>query len=213
MNRLVLALLLLALAPKPPHGPTSLSLAARVWDTTHPTGVVLQNDPDGALALDFPQAPDSQNYLYNVKPPRNLFSGATSLTYTMSLVVTGTPIFNFMTEPGNTCPTPPASARPFFLANNDWSGEFGRWWSNPSAYTLSADSAPVVLTVPLTPDRWSSVYGRFGNEDATTLVGWNDAISHVTGIGLTFGGGCFFGHGVNVSGGTARFRLEGLTVQ
>ena len=24
-------------------------------------------------------------------------------------------------------------------------------------------------------------------------------------IGVTFGGGCFFGHGVNVSGGAARF--------
>ena len=107
MNRLQLAGVCFMLAGSiifsmggKPHGPTSLLLTARVWDTTHPTGVVLQNDPDGALAFDFPQAPDSQNYLYNVKPPQHLFSGASSLTYTMSLVVTGTPIFNFMTEPG-----------------------------------------------------------------------------------------------------------------
>jgi hypothetical protein len=29
---------------------------------------------------------------------------------------------------------------------------------------------------------------------------------------MTFGGGCFFGHGVNVSGGTARFALISYTI-
>jgi hypothetical protein len=30
---------------------------------------------------------------------------------------------------------------------------------------------------------------------------------NVGNIGMTFGGGCFAGHGVNISGGTARFSL------
>ena len=64
----------------------------------------------------------------------------------------------------------------------------------------------------LTPDQWSSVYGKTGNYDATALAGFRDALANLGHIGMTFGGGCFFGHGVNVSGGTARFVLIGYTI-
>jgi hypothetical protein len=35
--------------------------------------------------------------------------------------------------------------------------------------------------------------------------GFVETIKKMGNIGVTFGGGCLFGHGVNVSGGTARF--------
>ena len=64
----------------------------------------------------------------------------------------------------------------------------------------------------LTPDRWSSVLGKFGNYDAASLAGFSAALQNVSSLGLTFGGGCFFGHGVNVSNGTARFILSEYSV-
>ena len=111
---------------------------------------------------------------------------------------------------GNTC-IAPATVRPFLLAHDDWSSEYGRWWSNPIAYELTAGST--TLTVPLTSDAWSDVNGRFGNYDAATAAAFNDAITHMTKVGLTFGGGCFFGHGVSVSNGTANFYLTDYEVR
>jgi hypothetical protein len=52
------------------------------------------------------------------------------------------------------------------------------------------------LAVPLTPDQWSSVFGRFGKQNATTLNGFQDVLGNLGHVGMTFGGGCFFGHGV-----------------
>jgi hypothetical protein len=62
----------------------------------------------------------------------------------------------------------------------------------------------VTMTVPLTPDQWSSVYGKPGNLNATTLAGFHDALTNLGHVGMTFGGGYFAGHGVNVSGAGAR---------
>ena len=42
--------------------------------------------------------------------------------------------------------------------------------------------------------------------------GFQDALGDLGHVGMTFGGGCFFGHGVNISGGTARFSLISYTV-
>ena len=95
--------------------------------------------------------------------------------------------------------------RPFIWAHQNSPGDFDRWWSNPIAFELSAGSA--TITVPLAPDQWSSVNGKVGNADAGALAGFQSALKAVSSLGLTFGGGCFFGHGVDVSGGTARFVL------
>jgi hypothetical protein len=54
---------------------------------------------------------------------------------------------------------------------------------------------------------WSDVIGEFGTLSATTQAGFAATLASVSQIGMTFGGGCFFGHGVNVSGGTAAFEL------
>jgi hypothetical protein len=32
-------------------------------------------------------------------------------------------------------------------------------------------------------------------------------------VGFTFGGGCFFGHGVSVSGGKAKFYVTSFTIK
>jgi len=56
------------------------------------------------------------------------------------------------------------------------------------------------------------MYGKSGDDDATALAGFQDALGNLGRVGMTFGGGCFFGHGVNVSGETARFALISYTI-
>jgi hypothetical protein len=60
---------------------------------------------------------------------------------------------------------------------------------------------------------WSSVNGRFGNENAETRFGVEKALLNVTRLGLTFGGGCSFGHGIRVSAGAASFALAEYAIR
>ena len=183
--------------------PGTLSLSANLWKTiSGPQDFPLTNDAGGALTFDFPPSPDSMNYLYNTRPPSTI---AGRVMVSLQVITTGAPVFNYMLEPGNTCVTA-ATVRPFLWAHQDSPAEFDRWWANPLAHQLAAGSA--TLTVPLTADQWSSVNGKFGNADASATAGFQAALKSVTSLGLTFGGGCFFGHGVNVRGGTARFVLS-----
>lgn len=69
------------------------------------------------------------------------------------------------------------------------------------------------IGVPLQPEHWSSVDGKFGNTDAETRFGFEKALLNVTRLGVTFGGGCSFGHGIRVSGGTAKFTLTQYAIR
>ena len=68
---------------------------------------------------------------------------------------------------------------------------------------MRSPPAPNTITVPLTADAWSSVNGKVGNADPETKFAFDKALLNVSRFGVTFGGGCSFGHGVNVRGGTA----------
>lgn len=105
------------------------------------------------------------------------------------------PIFDFKTEESNTGTTP-SNFRFLLWKNNKDSGELSRWWSNPSCVFLAPGE--FILEVDLTPDKWSSVYGKFGNLDSTTLAGFNACKQGIGDIGVTFGGGSAFGHGVRL---------------
>jgi hypothetical protein len=118
-------------------------------------------------------------------------------------------IFNNRLEDSNTC-AGAATVRAFFWAHDNGEGEFDRWWSTP-AQVLAAGLR--TFAIPLAADRWSSVFGKTGNADATAREGFVSATRNVSRLGLTFGGGCFFGHGVVAQGGTARFSLLAYLVQ
>jgi hypothetical protein len=143
-----------------------------------------------------------------------------SLKATIDIVTTGNAVFLYDTEPGNTCNTP-ATVRFFVqvLENKNpppyiMIDEHARWWSNPVALVLQDTGGPVVLTAPIDPAQWSNVSGHKGDFNADTLAGFNSAMQDHNGIGFTFGGGCFFGHGVGLAaGGTARFTLSDLRVE
>jgi hypothetical protein len=191
--------------PAPPG--TALSLQATDWNTISvPRAFRFTNGAGGHLLFDFPTN-GSINYLYNVKPPKEING---SIAVSVQITTNGFVIFNYLTEPFNTCTTP-ASVRPFIWANQNSSAEFDRWWSNPTTLTLAAGAA--TLAVKINPDQWTSMNGKRGNADAASLSGFNGAIRNVSSLGLTFGGGCFFGHGVYVEGGTAQFRLDSYRIE
>ena len=190
----------------PAQSSSILSLRTTDWETiSAPAIFPLNNDSSGHLMFDFPKD-GSINYLYNVRPPKEI-NGSVSIS--VQITTTGPVVFNYMTEPFNTCTTP-GSARPFIWANGNSFAEFDRWWSNPGTLPLEPGSA--TLTVRLEPDQWSSVNGKFGNADAAAQAGFTNALKNVSSVGLTFGGGCFFGHGINVEGGGARFAIVSYRV-
>jgi len=54
---------------------------------------------------------------------------------------------------------------------------------------------------------WTNCYGE---HDTSGFVG---ALENAMGIGFTFGGQNFFGHGVYLSGGSATFKVNSYTVR
>lgn len=181
--------------------PNVLSLVPASWAIFNPAPPVYADGGGVAFDFGYDAGAGAAGYLYNTRPPQVL-SG--SIAVSVTLKTTGAPVFNYRTESFNTCPGT-ANMRPFFQSHNDWSGEFGRWWADADAWSLAPGSA--TLVVPLTPDKWSSVYGKRGDLDGATQAAFADALKNVTNLGVTFGGGCFFGHGVFVDRGTGTATL------
>jgi hypothetical protein len=193
--------------------PSGVTLTASAWNIRYGSRMPAHPSPLVGMAgwwLDVPLEPGSLNYVttaYTTPLPQGQ-----SVIFTAQIVATsGTPVFNFMLEPSNTC-TYPAHVRAYFEQGTKHDVSYApatyRWWANPIAVELAEGVATV--TVPLTPEQWSDAAGEIGSAQ---LAGFEAALAHPGAIGLTFGGGCFFGHGVNVSGGTARFILSNYVVQ
>lgn len=84
------------------------------------------------------------------------------------------------------------------------------WWSNPMSATLT--NGTLTLTTTVSPANWSDYFGAFGNQDQSTMSGFNAAASDVKDIGLSFGGGFFFANGVGTTDGSGTFTLTSFTV-
>jgi hypothetical protein len=221
MKRLLCVLILvsLAFAPKAKQGGGNalpvLSLDAHAWTTiAAQTTVQLSNEADGSLAFDFPVGEDfgpSINYLYSPMRKGSNLSAYSMLQVALTVVTTGAPVFHFKFEDYN-LGNVPANTRPFIWANRNSFNDGSRWWAiDPAKYTLAEGSTTII--VQLTPDQWSGVNGERADSSAQALQWWGAALQNVSSLGLTFGGGSFFGHGVNQSGGTAKFVLTNVQVQ
>ncbi len=136
-------------------------------------------------------------------------AGGPLLGYYMAMTVeiTGSPEFRYKLRSNNTCDAPASVRILIQRKDDDYTKEFHRWWSNPQAIRLAAGQHSI--NVPLTPDQWSSVLGKKGDAAPREFAA---ALEDVEYIGMTFGGGCFFGHGINVSGGEATFALKAFAV-
>jgi hypothetical protein len=192
--------------PSPPPTPMTLPLASSAWQTIgQPQPYPLRNE-GAALAFDFP-VDGSINYLYTDSPLKAVRG---TLTVTLSVTASSGAVFNSLEPQTSSCTIPP-SVRPFLWANDNGDGSFDRWWSNPRAFTLAAGTA--TISVPLSAESWSSVSGTFGHADAASRFQFDKALLNVSRFGVTFGGGCSFGHGINVRNGTAAFTLTGYSIQ
>jgi uncharacterized protein (TIGR03437 family) len=222
----------LAVNGPPPPAPMQPSMRAKYWAAYWSTGdIPLSNDPDGALAFDFPVIPafvrgTDQGGIHYLGTRVAPIAAYQTMTITLEVLTKGTPVFNYQTAPDNTC-VHDAGVHVLIDTNHyDDGNGYDRWWANPIQFDLQQPALSIVgtagtlgpdtrvqLVIPLDPGQWSSVFGQFGNTDASTRAGFESALRNIYYLGVTFGGGCFFGHGVNVSNGTAHFRLISLMLE
>ncbi len=192
-------------APSPT--PATISLASSAWETlSEPQPFPFPLVNFGGLTFQFP-SDGSINYLFTASPMRIVHG---TLSVSVRVDTLGAVVFNSIDPLTSSCTIPP-SVRPFLWANNNGNGDYDRWWSNPRSYALAAGSS--TITVPLTADAWSSVNGKIGNADPETKFAFDKALLNVSRLGVTFGGGCSFGHGVNLRSGNAIFALTEYVIR
>ena len=155
-------------------------------------------DSGGGWRFDFPSR-DGVHYL--VTPVTGFINGA----FRADMVITaGTDAVFRESDP---CDHSVAAFRPYLQRAGDKGTaayEDYRWWGQPTKLA----PGEIKLEAPLDPGKWSQVFGRSASERPAAFQA---AISNPQAVGLTFGG-CFAGHGVYVTGGTARFIVRSFSV-
>ena len=183
-------------APTPPSPGSMWSM-----NYSHPPGSVAMHPLGDREYFDFPRCakisgvlPCSVNY---VERPFGNVAGAPSLT--LDYEITGdAPTFSHETNVDNTCGGP--STVQLFLrmaGDPNMQNPNSRWFSQPSRQTLAIRKN--TYTVPLTLDQWTPVYPP-GQQ-----IFFNMTLGNIATAGFVFGGGCFAGHGVGLTEGSARF--------
>lgn len=179
----------------------AVSTTANQWKSY--ASVSLRNEASGGFSFVFPGTPDAAiGYLWTSRGPRVL---AGTLTMRLRVETIGFPTFRYDTEPSNTCDSP-ASVRPFFGRYEQRVKKLeyaNRWWPRDAYAELWAGD--VVVTVPLDATRavWVPAFGWQSFEADRQDVDL---------LGLSFGGGCFYSHGVYVVGGSATFTVVEIDV-
>jgi len=154
-------------------------------------------------AFTFPSSSGVAGYFYT-KPPATIAQGQTvTLVYSID---GNTPQWG-VHDPTD---VPPATMHLFlWRASDDLScnGVMAsyRFWA-PSGVTLKLGDGQTLTSV-LDSSVWTNCYGQ---HDASGFAG---ALENAMGIGFTFGGKNFFGHGVYLTSGSATFKVNRYTVR
>lgn len=146
-------------------------------------GHAFLSNSEGALRVEIPTLPRWVEYLFTAPASHQLVGPVSA-----SLQAVTTQI-SFGTQRSNTCPGEPEAHLYFVVDGDDKYGEFNRWWGGKPIVLAAGGS----VSIPIDPALWSSVYGKLGS---AAVEQWTYAIAHVTSVGMTFGGGCYLGHGV-----------------
>ena len=118
-------------APSPT--PATLSLQASAWQTiSDPQPFPLAN-AGAALTFEFP-ASGSINYLFTASPLKVVRG---TLSVAVRVTTTG-PVVSNLLDPQTSACTIPSAVRPSIWANDNGTGDYDRWWSNPRSFTLAA---------------------------------------------------------------------------
>jgi hypothetical protein len=154
-------------------------------------------------AFTFPGPSGVAGYFYT-KPPATIAQGQTvTLVYSIE---GSTPVWG-VSDPND---VPPATMHLFLWRSGDdlsCNGAMAsyRFWA-PSSVTLKLGDNQTLTSV-LDPSVWTNCYGQ---HDTSGFAG---ALENAMGIGFTFGGQNFAGHGVYLSRGSATFKVNSYTVR
>ena len=102
----------------------------------------------------------------------------------------------------------PANVRLYFQTSNAGGFAFTNFWWSDTAFAVLGNGT-VTLTAGISPVGWSDWNGKLAADNAAAF---NDAASHVTLVGLSYGGGCFFENGVGTVDGSGTFNLDRFSV-
>jgi hypothetical protein len=188
----------------PPEKPNFVSLDPQNWYIFYSGGMPDHPTADslGAWSFDFPSF-ESGGHVNYVQTPFNATKTLHNVTVTF-VVDSDAPQYHVMDSTDH----PPATVHFFFeIQNDDLVEADGRWWADPSKYNLgSYDNHVITITVPLTPDCWTDVFGK------STSTSFYASLAKVGWIGVTFGGQDFWGHGVALAGGRSKYVLQNFYV-
>jgi hypothetical protein len=162
--------------------------------------------------FDFPTALGSVHY---VVAGVNI-AASSSVDASISVTTTTRPVFVYNLQSDNTCIYPAHVRLLLQEMRDDLSGRNGkqyfRWWSTSVAYQLASGRAD--LSASLSDlSQWVSVFGEKANASAGATAGFKQAMANLGNVGFAFGGGCFYGHGVRLTGGSARFAVANYTAR
>lgn len=168
------------------------------WTQFFGNGVVIAND-----GFDFPATPGSVHYIVGPGAPK------LGQTITLTFQITGNGTLLPDPNDASAPDTPPATIHLFLWENGDnLSGqgayESYREWSartviGPGTFTISAK---------LDPTQWTGVFGQ-----TPSAAAFQQLLNNFYGIGFTFGGASFAGHGLVSANGQLHFQVLGFTVQ
>lgn len=113
--------------------------------------------------------------------------------------------------PGNPCDVAP-SAHLLLVRHPDALGPGDpRWWWRGGSIPLGAGD--ITLSADLTDlSQWSDVNGLTADSSPAATARFHDVLRWLGTVGLTFGGGCFYGHGAWIDTGSARFTVTDFSV-
>ena len=205
---------LLAGKPIPiPPGPVEFKMQSG-WRIDYSKGVPAKPTYIGTGWLfNFPDAPGSVGYItQDVAGYVPVSTAATVSTIEAIITVDASAdcIFDFHTNPDNTGNWP-SSVR--FYIESEWSNaNYVRWWATGNNCVVLADGS-FQYTVEIEPSKWSDTWGQNGASSELAIAGLSAAMAGPRRIGFTFGGGSFYGHGVNLLAGQASFHLGNIQLR
>lgn len=166
-----------------------------------------QSSTGNVAALKFTSQPNTA-LLYTDQKGSGLLGNDSSKSISAMLTVSGVDTaFIYGGEPS--CGNPSSSVRFYFETSNAGGFNPGNyWWSNPTSWPLVTNGSGAIATT-FDPSNWSDFYGINGAADTADF---DNAVSDVTKIGLSFGGGCFFENGVGTTDGSGTFTLNTFNV-
>lgn len=185
-----------------PSKPNFISLNPQNWIILYSSGMPQRPtaDPDGAWSFSFPNSGGHVNY---VQTPFTLTTTLRNVTLAF-MVQSDKAEYHVLDKADHG----PATFHIFIeRQNDDLQAADGRWWADPSKYNLGSDDNHIItVTVPLTADCWTDVYGKSDPQS------FSDSLKNVGWIGVTFGGQFFWGHGVNLTSGSSKYVLVNFFV-